>query len=79
LDFEFVSQSNLLSGLMSGVGALSGHPFGIDRKALAADLGFDGVIQNSLDAVRNPLCDKVSFNLPEVSCHLIPRRDDKRI
>jgi len=34
-----------------GVGALSGHPFGIDRKALAADLGFDGVIQNSLDAV----------------------------
>jgi argininosuccinate lyase len=33
------------------VGALSGHPFGIDRKALAADLGFDGVIQNSLDAV----------------------------
>lgn len=34
-----------------GVGALSGHPFGIDRQALAKDLGFDGVIPNSLDAV----------------------------
>ena len=34
-----------------GVGALSGHPFGIDRAALAKDLGFDGVIPNSLDAV----------------------------
>merc|ERR1719183_2875915 len=34
-----------------GVGALSGHPFGIDREALAKDLGFDGVMPNSLDAV----------------------------
>jgi argininosuccinate lyase len=34
-----------------GVGALSGHPFNIDRAALAKDLGFDGVIPNSLDAV----------------------------
>lgn len=34
-----------------GVGALSGHPFGIDREQLAKDLGFDGVIPNSLDAV----------------------------
>jgi argininosuccinate lyase len=38
--------------VLTGVGALSGHPFGIDRKALAADLGFDGVIPNSLDAVK---------------------------
>jgi argininosuccinate lyase len=34
-----------------GSGALAGHPFSIDREALAADLGFDGVTQNSLDSV----------------------------
>ena len=34
-----------------GVGALSGHPFGIDRHLLARDLKFDGIISNSLDAV----------------------------
>lgn len=34
-----------------GVGALSGHPFGIDRHLLAKDLHFDAIIQNSLDAV----------------------------
>lgn len=34
-----------------GSGALAGHPFSIDREALAADLGFDGVTPNSLDAV----------------------------
>jgi len=34
-----------------GVGALSGHPFGIDRHLLARDLKFDGIVSNSLDAV----------------------------
>ncbi len=34
-----------------GAGALAGNPFGIDRTALAADLGFDGVTENSVDAV----------------------------
>ncbi len=34
-----------------GSGALAGTPFGIDRAALAADLGFDAVSPNSLDAV----------------------------
>lgn len=34
-----------------GSGALAGNPFSIDREALAADLGFDGVTPNSLDAV----------------------------
>ena len=48
LSFRILHMS---SPRFAGVGALSGHPFGIDRKALAADLGFDGVIQNSLDAV----------------------------
>jgi argininosuccinate lyase len=34
-----------------GAGALAGHPFGIDRQSLAADLGLTGVVENSLDAV----------------------------
>jgi argininosuccinate lyase len=34
-----------------GSGALVGNPFDIDRRALAADLGFDGVSENSVDAV----------------------------
>ena len=34
-----------------GSGALAGNPFDIDRRALAAELGFDGVSENSIDAV----------------------------
>ena len=34
-----------------GSGALAGNPFDIDRRALAADLGFAGVSENSVDAV----------------------------
>jgi len=34
-----------------GAGALSGHAFGIDRHLLAQELGFDGVTENSIDAV----------------------------
>ncbi len=34
-----------------GAGALAGNPFGVDRQALAADLGLDAVSQNSVDAV----------------------------
>ena len=34
-----------------GSGALAGHPFGLDRKSLAKDLGFDRVSLNSMDAV----------------------------
>jgi argininosuccinate lyase len=34
-----------------GSGALAGTPFSIDREALAADLNFEGVSQNSLDGV----------------------------
>ena len=33
-----------------GSGALAGHPFGIDREALATSLKFDSVTLNSLDA-----------------------------
>lgn len=34
-----------------GSGALVGNPFGIDRAAIAQELGFDGVINNSMAAV----------------------------
>jgi argininosuccinate lyase len=34
-----------------GSGALAGNPFAIDRHALAADLGFQAISPNSLDAV----------------------------
>jgi len=34
-----------------GAGALAGNPFDIDREALASDLGFSGISENSLDAV----------------------------
>lgn len=34
-----------------GAGALAGHPYGIDREFLAENLGFNGVIGNSLAAV----------------------------
>ena len=34
-----------------GAGALAGHPFGLDRQALATQLGFAAVAENSVDAV----------------------------
>jgi argininosuccinate lyase len=34
-----------------GAGALAGNPFGIDRQALCAALGFDAASENSIDAV----------------------------
>ena len=34
-----------------GAGALVGNPFGIDRAAIAEELGFDGLINNSMAAV----------------------------
>ncbi|KIW12453.1 argininosuccinate lyase [Exophiala spinifera] len=34
-----------------GSGALVGNPFGIDREAMASELGFEGIINNSMAAV----------------------------
>ena len=36
-----------------GAGALAGNPFGLDRDYLAKALGFEGVAENSLDAVED--------------------------
>jgi argininosuccinate lyase len=45
---DLLARVNLLP---LGSGALAGHPFAIDREALAKDLGFAGVTPNSLDSV----------------------------
>ena len=34
-----------------GLGALAGNPFGVDREAMAKELGFEGLIMNSLNGV----------------------------
>ena len=34
-----------------GSGALAGNPFNVDRQFLASELGFEGIIENSLVAV----------------------------
>jgi argininosuccinate lyase len=34
-----------------GCGALAGNPFGLDREAMAAELGFDGLLWNSMAVV----------------------------
>jgi len=39
------------SVLPLGAGALAGNPFNVDRRALAAELGFAAVAENSVDAV----------------------------
>ena len=46
-----------------GSGALAGNAFGIDRMALARDLGFSRISENSLDAVsdRDPLVEFMAF------------------
>jgi argininosuccinate lyase len=36
-----------------GAGALAGNPFEIDRRALAAALGFEAITENSIDAVND--------------------------
>jgi argininosuccinate lyase len=36
-----------------GCGAMAGNPFGVDREAIAKELGFDGILWNSMAAVSN--------------------------
>ncbi len=53
-----------------GSGALAGNPFGVDRRALAVDLGFvGGVCPNSMDAVSDR--DFVAETLFFASLHLV--------
>jgi len=48
------------AGFAASAGALAGNPFGVDRRAIAADLGMvGGVCPNSMDAVsdRDYVCE----------------------
>jgi argininosuccinate lyase len=48
---RFADARKRASVLPLGAGALAGNPFGIDRRELANELGFERVSENSLDAV----------------------------
>ncbi len=60
-----------------GSGALAGTPLALDREALAADLGFAGVSENSMDAVRDrdPVVETLSW-AALVSVHLSQMAED---
>jgi len=60
-----------------GSAALAGNSFGIDREALAADLGFDDVSKNSLDAVSDrDFCLEFLSNCSLVMVHLSRLAED---
>jgi argininosuccinate lyase len=60
-----------------GSGALSGCAFPLDRKALAADLGFSGITANSLDAVSDrDFALQYLFTLSTVAMHLSRLSED---
>jgi argininosuccinate lyase len=60
-----------------GSGALSGSAFPLDRKALAADLGFSGITANSLDAVSDrDFALEYLFALATVAMHLSRLSED---
>ena len=60
-----------------GSAALAGNSFGIDREALAADLGFEDVSKNSLDAVSDrDFCLEFLSNCSLVMVHLSRLAED---
>ncbi|MBC7792468.1 MAG: argininosuccinate lyase [Clostridia bacterium] len=61
-DVERLRQAHAMCNVMPlGSGAVSGHPFNIDREAMAKELGFSRPTDNSLDSVgdRDFVCDVV--------------------
>jgi argininosuccinate lyase len=50
---RFVFAESQTAALPLGAGALAGVNFDTDRAAVAAELGFEGVVPNSIDAVAN--------------------------
>lgn len=60
-----------------GCGALAGTAYGVDRLAIAAELGFDGICRNSLDAVsdRDFVVDALAF-AATCSVHLSRMAED---
>lgn len=60
-----------------GSGALAGSTINLDRKAIAQELGFDGISTNSMDAIsdRDYLAE-ILFNLSLVGAHLSRLSED---
>jgi argininosuccinate lyase len=62
-----------------GAGAVSGHPFGLDREWVAEELGFSSIAQNSLDAVGDRdfvlesafACSMVALHLSRIAEELV--------
>ena len=60
-----------------GAGALAGNSFGIDREALAAELGFERISENSLDAVSDrDFCLEFLANCSLIMVHLSRLAED---
>lgn len=54
-----------------GSGAVSGHPFGIDRSKLAKDLSFERITENSLDTVGDrDFAVEAAFGCTMIALHL---------
>lgn len=60
-----------------GAGAVSGHPFGLDRAWLASELGFCAITQNSLDTVGDrDFAVEAAFACSMVAMHLSRLAED---
>ena len=69
-DMRLRDLSPRVATLPLGSGALAGNPFGVDRQALARDLGMaGGVCPNSMDAVSDR--DYVAETMFFASLHLV--------
>lgn len=60
-----------------GSGAIAGSTINLDREAIAAELGFDGVTQNSMDAIADrDYIMELLFDLATIGAHLSRLSED---
>ena len=80
-DVERIQAAKVSAAVMPlGAGALAGCPFPVDREALRAELGFERVSENSLDAVadRDWVCD-LTYGGAMIGVHLSCLAEDLAI
>lgn len=77
-DIERLKQAKQAADVLPlGSGAIAGCPFPIDRRAIAEDLGFAGVTQNSLDATSDrDWVAQLSFACAMLGIHLSRMGED---